>query len=302
VNLPGAQLAGSALTAKDKRDLAFGLEQGVDAVAVSFVQSARDITAVRRLIGRRPVIVIAKIEHQEALNHIDEINAAADGIMVARGDLGIELKIGQVPVWQKQIIDRCRTAGKPVIVATQMLESMMSHWRPTRAEASDVANAVMDHADAVMLSEETAVGEFPVETVRTMSHIIKQAEVSTYDDVQLADSLPTSTAEAQAMHLAHLARVPTVRAILIQAHDLNDLVPLLRFRPAIRIIVLTSSVIVQRQLSLVWGVIAYHMTSAQSITALLKQARTYAAPRSSARSSDQVVIVTTQPRVTILVD
>ncbi len=196
MNFPDSTLHVSPITEKDRKDLAFGVKQGVDWIALSFVTSAKDIKHLRSLIqqtgrtkgakaakGNMVPRIIAKIEKHEAVKNFDEILAAADGIMVARGDLGIEIPAEDVPIRQKEIIEKCRLAGKPVVVATQMLDSMTRNPRPTRAEVSDVANAVCDHADAVMLSGESATGSYPVETVQMMGKIVARAEASPFDDL-----------------------------------------------------------------------------------------------------------------------
>ncbi len=191
MNFPDSTLRISPITDKDRKDLAFGVKQGVDFVALSFVTSAKDVVRLRSLLkraGRRGQAlprIIGKIEKHEAIARFDEILAAADGIMVARGDLGIEIPSEEVPIRQKEIIEKCRQAGKPVLVATQMLDSMTRNPRPTRAEVSDVANAVIDHADAVMLSGESATGSYPVETVRMMARIVARTEASPFDDLTL---------------------------------------------------------------------------------------------------------------------
>jgi len=179
MNLPGVKLSTPSLTEKDVEDLKFGLTNDVDYVALSFVRSAEDLRHLRSVIKQqtaRRVPIIAKIEMKEAIDAIDSIIAESDAVMVARGDLGVEMMPEDVPILQKMIVTKCNEAGVPVIIATQMLESMIENPRPTRAEASDVANAVLDGADAVMLSAETSVGKYPVETVRTMDHIISRAE------------------------------------------------------------------------------------------------------------------------------
>lgn len=183
MNAPGANLPAGALTDKDRDDVGFGIEQGVDYIALSFVRDATDMTQLRQLLPFDSQIqLIAKIERAEAVQNIDTIIAASDAIMVARGDLGVEIGVERVPVLQKDIIADCRRQDKPVIVATQMLESMVQNPRPTRAEASDVANAVIDHATMVMLSAETATGLYPVQAVQTMAQIITTTEQSPYDD------------------------------------------------------------------------------------------------------------------------
>lgn len=188
MNFPDSTLKVSAITAKDKDDALFGIEQGVDWIALSFVTSATPVRALKRLIkqktpkGKKQARVIVKIEKHEAIDHFDEILKATDAVMIARGDLGVEIDAQEVPIRQKEIIHACRHAGKPVIVATQMLDSMIRNPRPTRAEVSDVANAVFDCTSAVMLSGESASGKYPVEAVKMMGKIVKEAEASCYDD------------------------------------------------------------------------------------------------------------------------
>ncbi|MBI2278468.1 MAG: pyruvate kinase [Candidatus Brennerbacteria bacterium] len=176
INVPQTKLKRGGLTPKDVRDVKFALREGVDYVALSFVQSAEDVEKLRRIVGKRSVKIIAKIERAFALQSIDEIIRAADGIMVARGDLGIELPFEEVPLIQKDLVRHAHWHGKPAIIATQMLSSMINHPTPTRAEVSDIANAVFDGADAVMLSDETAAGEHPVKSVLTMRKIVRRAE------------------------------------------------------------------------------------------------------------------------------
>ncbi|MFH1631684.1 MAG: pyruvate kinase [bacterium] len=208
MNLPDSVISTPAFTEKDREDLLFGLEQGVDWVALSFVTSAEVIGKVKgivhtkcRALGCVEPRLIVKIERGAAIENFDEILEATDGVMIARGDLGVEIPYEEVPIIQKELIEKCRQAGKPVVVATQMLESMTHNPRSTRAETSDVANAVIDHADAVMLSGETATGEYPDKTVTTMAAIIKHAEQSRFDDISFysghdIDNIATSTAQS----------------------------------------------------------------------------------------------------------
>ena len=179
VNVPGVKVNLPAITEKDRSDIEFGIEQGIDFIAASFVRKVSDVLAIREILEENNadhIKIISKIENQEGVDNLDEIIAVSDGIMVARGDLGVEIPTEEIPVVQKQMIKKCNEAGKPVITATQMLDSMMRNPRPTRAEVTDVANAIYDGTDAIMLSGETAAGKYPVEAVRTMATIAKRAE------------------------------------------------------------------------------------------------------------------------------
>jgi pyruvate kinase len=211
INIPDSVVSSPALTKKDKEDLLFGLELGVDFVALSFVTSSQDIINLRKIIdtkcrtlGRQSAKIIAKIERAEAIERFADIVEVSDGIMIARGDLGVEMKPEQVPIMQKEMVEICRQAGKPVIIATHMMESMTKNPRATRAETSDVANAVIDHTDAVMLSAETATGKFPYTSVRAMAMVIDEAEASRFDDIsfyQLHELDSANTSIAQAVHI-----------------------------------------------------------------------------------------------------
>jgi len=260
LNLPGVTLSLSALTEKDRHDLRFGIEQGVDYIGLSFVRSAADCQLARRLIeeagARLPVI--AKIEKAEAVHRLDEILQAADGLMVARGDLGVETAVERVPVLQKEIIARANRAGKVVITATQMLQSMIESPRPTRAEASDVANAVFDGTDAVMLSGETAIGQFPIEAVRTMDRIIRAAEASSLVRSRLREAASDRPSGSYGRAIAEAAAFAAeeVKARLIVVFTAGGNMPrhLAALRPPQRVIALTPSLATYRQLAAVWGV------------------------------------------------
>ena len=256
VNVPNAMLPISALTPKDREDLNFALEQGVDYIGLSFVQRPEDIAEARRLIAGRAAIM-SKLEKPAAIDHLDEIVSQSDAVMVARGDLGIELPPEDVPSLQKQIIRECREQGKPVVVATQMLESMISAPAPTRAEASDVATAIFDGADAVMLSAETAAGQFPLEAVAMMNRIILRVEQDPIFWAQLETSHqdPEATAPdaitAAARQVAH-----TISAAAIVTYTTSGSTALraARERPDVPILCLTEKPAAARRLAVAWGV------------------------------------------------
>ena len=260
INLPGADIDLPALTSKDLKDLQMGLELGVDHVALSFVRDAADLERARRLIEKsgRSVRLIAKIEHPLALTRIDSILDAADGIMVARGDLAVELTPADVPTAQKMLVSKANQAGKLVIVATQMLESMIQHANPTRAEASDVANAIFDGADVVMLSGETAVGRYPVEAVRIMSDIISKAETSPFRYQHIPEGL-TDTARSGFSHAlaraAHTACAVTgAKAVVVFTLTGWSARVMSKYRPEAPIFALTPLKTTLSQLSLFRGV------------------------------------------------
>ncbi len=256
VNFPNIKLDIPALTEKDKKDILFGIEAGIDIVALSFVKSADDVVETKDFIkkngGDPPVF--AKIEKHEAVDNIDSIIKEADGIMVARGDLGVEIDMEKVPVIQKMIIKKCNDAGKPVITATQMLTSMLTSPRPTRAEVSDIANAVLDGTDAVMLSDETAVGKYPVEAVEVMHRTILETEkiYKFYRERPVSD--PT-TAVASAG--SNIARDVKAKAIVAFTRSGRTAVNVSKFRPECRILGITHDIKTFRRLNIVWGVQPY---------------------------------------------
>ena len=261
INLPRASLAIPAITDKDRDDLRFVLEQQVDWVALSFVRTAEEVLDLKALIGELSSSehcppVIAKIEKPEAVENIEAIIAAADGIMVARGDLGIETSPEAVPMVQKMIITRCNAAGKPVITATQMLDSMIRNPRPTRAEASDVANAILDGTDAIMLSGETAVGQYPLRAVQTMARIAEQAEqaLASCAERGIVPSRAAGIAEAVSHATCETARDLNAAAIIAPTVSGYTARTLSRFRPCCPIVAVTPSPVTQRQLMLYWGV------------------------------------------------
>jgi pyruvate kinase len=256
VNFPGVYLSVKALTDKDKTDLMFGLDQGVDWVALSFVRNPQDILEVKELISSagKNVPVIAKIEKHEAIEQMEAILSICDGVMVARGDLGVELPAEDVPILQKRLIQTANRLGIPIITATQMLDSMVSNPRPTRAEISDVANAILDGTDAVMLSNETAVGKFPVQAVETMARIAVRIEREQPTQSSLEDkpghSIPNAISQAVGRIAAQLqaAAIMTLTKTGATARNVS------KFRPRTPILAITPHVDVARQLQLVWGV------------------------------------------------
>ncbi len=249
INLPSSRLDIPSLTEKDRGDLAYGVSQKVDFVALSFVRTASDLDEVKKC----GIPVIAKIEKAQAVEEIESILASADGIMVARGDLGVEIPIEKVPLVQKRLIHLANQEGKPVITATQMLRSMVESRMPTRAEATDVSNAVLDGTDAVMLSEETAVGKFPVESVKVMRRILDETE----EHFEAAEFSPTTNTEDVVCHAADMLAIQSgAEALVVPTQSGFSAQMISRFRPAIPIIALTPSEEVRRRLSLVWGVTA----------------------------------------------
>jgi len=298
INLPGVVVQSQIITAKDKKDLQFGLTQDIDFVALSFVKGPENIRQLRSLMpATANVHIIAKIERSEAVKNFEKIAAEADGIMVARGDLGIEVPAEEVPLMQKQMIQHCLTIGKPVIVATQMLESMMINPRPTRAEVSDVANAVIDHTDAVMLSGESASGKYPVESVRMMSRIIETTEKSSFDDMPteafIRDEDVVSDAIAKSAYL--LAKETHARAIVAASFSGRTARMIARYRPETSITVLTNQPKTQRQLCLVWGVYSESIPRAATLDALMKSAIALVLKKRIAKKRERIVIVTGHP-------
>jgi len=258
INLPGVEVSAPALSEKDRVDIGFALRHGVDYVALSFVRRPEDVLEAKRLltVDQVSIPVIAKIEKPQALERLGDIIEAADGVMVARGDLGVELGPEKVPLWQKRIIEETNKRGKIVITATQMLESMIVQPRPTRAEASDVANAVLDATDALMLSGETASGAHPIEAVRTMARIIDEIERSAYyrantepPDIQLAVS---ANAIAHAAVIA--ARAMRLRTIVAVSDSGGAARLVSEYRPEANIVCLTTDEVTFRRLALFWGV------------------------------------------------
>lgn len=259
INLPNVNVSAPSLTEKDKEDLLFGLKNGVDFVALSFVRTADDIKQVKYLIHKLKLNtpIIAKIEKPEAIENIDSIIAATDGIMIARGDMGVEVGNHLVPSIQKDIINRCNSVGVPVITATQMLESMTDSPRPTRAEANDVANAIWDGTDAVMLSGETASGKYPVETVTMMGNIIAEAE-KTPKERPLLRNTEVSSSGAIQVAASLIAEKSHAKWVLSVTQGGNSCLKMSRFRPKVKVLGVTNDVKVMRKMCLYWGITPYY--------------------------------------------
>lgn len=262
INLPNVAVSTPSLTAKDIRDLEFGIKHDVDYVALSFVRTAEDIRELRKSIIKlieknRFLPIVAKIEKPQAVANIDEIIAEADAIMIARGDLGVELPPEDVPMLQKKIIRKCSEAGKPVIIATQMLESMINNPTPTRAEANDVANGVVDGADAVMLSGETSVGKYPLEAVQMMHRIITKVESEQLNTQRILEHIPHGVAsrhDALGRAACVLAEQMNASAIVCVTHSGETARVVSRYRPRTRILAITDRAKILRRLNLIWGV------------------------------------------------
>jgi len=290
VNFPDVQLSIRALTDKDRTDLAFGLKQGVDWVALSFVRNPSDMLEIKELISSHghSTPVVAKIEKFEAIDQIDAILPLCDGVMVARGDLGVEMPAEEVPLLQKELIRKCNALGIPVITATQMLDSMVSCPRPTRAEVSDVANAILDGTDAVMLSNESAVGDYPVEAVATMSQIARRIERDyprRGEESQLASTIPNAISQA----VSTIARQLEAAAILTLTKSGATARNVSKFRPSTPILAITSEVDVARRMQLVWGVNPLLISHESSATSTFTIAMGLAQEMGVLREGDLVV-------------
>ena len=295
INVPGMPRNVSSITEEDWSHLDFGIEHKVDFIALSFVNEAEDILKARRFLQQRAAdpVLIAKIERREALDNLDEILEVADGAMVARGDLGIEAPIQRVPILQKQIIQKCNHLGKPVIVATQMLESMVDMPRPTRAEVTDVANAIFDGADAVMLSEETAIGHYPVGAVDMMAQVALEAEAALPYREILANKgkdLQPETDDAISYAACHTAQQLGAVAIIAFTTSGSTARRVAKYRPEVPVLAITPSQITSRQLSLTWGVHTFQVRSASKIADLFAQGSNVAKESGIAKEGDLVVI------------
>jgi pyruvate kinase len=296
INLPGVAVSAPALTPKDVEDLRFALQLGVDLVALSFVRAPADAEAARRILAETgsAAPLIAKIERAEAVAHLEALVEAFDGLMVARGDLGVELPLEQVPMVQKRAIALARCRARPVIVATQMLESMIHATRPTRAEVSDVANAVLDGADAVMLSGETSVGERPAETVATMARIITAAEAAEPATL-LASGRPALREEALGAAAARLAADLGAVAIVAYTESGGTARWVARQRPRHRLLAFTTGAAMRRKLAPVWGVETLVVSEVSDTDSMVRQVDHAVREQGLAQVGDVVVIVSGAP-------
>ena len=295
INVPGVKLFDSPLSLKDREHLAFGIEHGLDFIAASLVRSANDILEIKQLLEEQGgnIPVIAKIENQEAVNNIDSILSEADGMMIARGDLGVEIRLEKVPLVQKEIISKSNSAGKPVIVATQMLESMVGASRPTRAEVSDVANAIFDGTDAVMLSGETAIGRYPVQTVRIMAKIVTESEkVIPFDKILLekSEQVMDLTDDAISYSACHISQRLKTACIVAYTTSGSTALRVSKYRPKAPIIAITPDIHTARRLALSWGIEPHLITEPINADMVFQEAARIAFNTSLAKEGELIVI------------
>jgi pyruvate kinase len=297
INLPGVKLRVPALTPKDRADLVFALKHGADYIAVSFVRRPEDVLLAKQLIRRagKDTPVIAKLEKPEAIENLDGILRAADGVMVARGDLGVEMNPERVPVVQKMIIARAREFRRPVITATQMLESMTENPRPTRAEASDVANAIFDGSDAVMLSAETASGKYPIDAVSIMARIIEEAEASIREFPRPAPQEQLKVAETVAELVCHASRELHMKLIAVFTHSGFTARLVSRYRPLVPTVAFSPEAETRRRMALIWGVLPRKIQDVQKVDGLAKIAEKRLLEEKLVRKGDVIGIVAGTP-------
>jgi len=296
VNLPHTELSVPALTEKDREDVKFGVEVGVDLIALSFVRKAEDVLELKELLRSlgKEIPVIAKIEKPEAVKNADEIIRVSDGVMVARGDLGVELPIEKVPVIQKQLIKKANEAGKPVITATQMLKSMVDLPVPTRAEVTDIANAVLDGTDALMLSEETAVGKYPIKVIRTMSKVAKEAE-KIYPYRRYSELPAENLQDSLAKSACNLSREVKVKAIVPFTRSGATAMAVAKFRPPVPIYAVTHDRETFRRLNLVWGVEPLLTVPAESTDRIIKLSIEAAKEKKLVKKGDRIIVLAGAP-------
>jgi pyruvate kinase len=297
INLPGAKLKIPSLTKKDVADLAFALQAGVEYVALSFVRTPGDVQAAKALIERagKSTPVIAKLEKPEAIERLDEILAVADGVMVARGDLGVEMSPEKVPVVQKQIISRARNALVPVITATQMLDSMEKNPRPTRAEASDVANAIFDGSDALMLSGETAAGQYPLEAVSMMDRIIREAEAANPEPARPSRPSDLRISEVIAGSVCRAAEELKMKAVVVFTETGASARLVSKYRPRVPIVAFTPNPETYPRMSLLWGVKSRRTRALKNIDELTGEAESRLREEKMVEHGDVVGIIAGTP-------
>lgn len=298
VNIPNKSLPLPALTQRDIEDLQFAVKVGADFVAASFVRKADDVREIRRVLdknGGSDIHIIAKIENQEGINNIDEIIDVADGIMIARGDLGVEIPVQEVPLVQKQIISKCNIAGKPVITATQMLDSMIRNPRPTRAEATDVANAIFDGTDAIMLSGETAAGKYPVEAATMMAKIAEKADIAALEAGKQRQITVKSITDAISHATCSIASELGAKAIITSTKSGYTARAVAKFRPAAPIIAVTYNEKVIKTLQLIRGVTPLKVNETSSTDEMFHEALKGAVNSGMVKSGDLVVITAGVP-------
>lgn len=297
INLPGVAVNVPAMSEKDEQDLRWALKVGADMIALSFVRSAKDVTRAHEIMREEGkfVPVIAKVEKPQAVAALEEIVDAFDGIMVARGDLGVELPLEQVPLVQKRAVELARRWAKPVIVATQMLESMIENSRPTRAEASDVANAVLDGADALMLSGETSVGAYPVETVQTMARIIESTEENGLERIPDLGTKPHTHSGAVVRSALDIADLLGSKFVCVFTESGDTLRRVSRLRSRIPVLAFTPNEDVQRKMSLVWGATTFLVAKVTHTDQMIKQVDEIVLESGKCKLGDEVVIVAGSP-------
>jgi pyruvate kinase len=300
VNLPNTEISLPSLTEKDRADLLFALENNVEWIGLSFVRKPQDVIELKEIIKahKKNSKVVAKIEKPSAVDFIDEIIEVSDAIMVARGDLGVEMAMEKVPMIQKMIVEKANKKAKPVIIATQMMESMISNYRPTRAEANDVANAVYDGADALMLSGETSVGNFPIETVQAMYKIISEVEKN--DSIYFKSSIPNKKSlnfipESICLNACEMARHSEAKAIIAMTHSGMTAFRISSHRPKSNIYIFTDNKSILNTLSLLWGVQGFFYDKYESTDNTVQEIKDYLKSKNLIEAGDYIINVASTP-------
>jgi pyruvate kinase len=300
INLPFTKVSAPSLTEKDLKDLEFGIKNNLDWIALSFVRKASDILSLREKLNASNCTtkIVAKIEKPEALSNVDEIIAATDAVMVARGDLGVEIWLEEVPMVQKMLVEKCNKAGKPVIVATQMMESMIENPRPTRAETNDVANAVMDGADAVMLSAETAAGKYPIEVIRSMVRTISSVEKNPnmyFRFREVMKDSPTYIHDNFVLAACKLAKDVGAKAIVGMTQSGYTAFQSSAYRPNANVFVFSSNKALRTQMNLVWGSQAYHYDKINSTDETIADVEATLKKDGHVKSGDIFIVLASMP-------